>query len=162
VLLGACWLVRKGEGELRESGYRLIPYLSIGLFIFLIVVFGYALAVDLRVISRWLERPYLFIFPAIGAVAAIVLALSVRGRRDELPFYMVSLIFAAAFGTLAISFWPYMIPFSITVEEAAAPHSSLAFMFWGAGLFVFPLMLIYTVISYSVFRGKVASSGSGY
>jgi cytochrome d ubiquinol oxidase subunit II len=161
-LLGACWLVRKSEGELRESAYRLIPYLSIGLFIFLIVVFGYALAVDLRVIGRWLERPYLFIFPAIGAVAAIVLALSVRGRRDGSPFYMVSLIFAAAFGTLAISFWPYMIPFSITVEEAAAPHSSLAFMFWGAGLFVFPLMLIYTAISYSVFRGKVASSGSGY
>jgi cytochrome d ubiquinol oxidase subunit II len=161
-LLGACWLARKSEGELRESAYRLIPYLSIGLFIFLIVVFGYALAVDLRVISRWLDRPYLFIFPAIGAVAAIVLALSVRGRRDGPPFYMVSLIFAAAFGTLAISFWPYMIPFSITVEEAAAPHSSLAFMFWGAGLFVFPLMLIYTVISYSVFRGKVASSSSGY
>jgi cytochrome d ubiquinol oxidase subunit II len=161
-LLGACWLVRKSEGDLRESAYRLIPYLSIGLFIFLIVVFGYALAVDLRVISRWLERPYLFIFPAIGAVAAIVLALSVRGRRDGPPFYMVSLIFAAAFGTLAISFWPYMIPFSITIEDAAAPHSSLAFMFWGEGLFVFPLMLIYTVISYSVFRGKVASSGSGY
>jgi hypothetical protein len=31
-----------------------------------------------------------------------------------------------------------MIPFSITIEEAAAPHSSLAFMFWGEGLFVFP------------------------
>jgi hypothetical protein len=28
-------------------------------------------------------------------------------------------------------------------------------MFWGEGLFVFPLMLLYTVISYSVFRGKV-------
>ena len=84
-------------------------------------------------------------------------------RDDKEPFAaMVSLIFAAAFGTLAISFWPYMIPFSITIAEAAAPHSSLAFMFWGAGLFVFPLMLIYTAISYSVFRGKVASSGSGY
>jgi cytochrome d ubiquinol oxidase subunit II len=161
-LLGACWLVRKSEGELRESAYRLIPYLSIGLFVFLIVVFGYALAENLRVISRWLERPYLFVFPAIGAVAAIILALSVRTRRDGLPFYMVSLIFIAAFGTLAISFWPYMIPFSITIAEAAGPHSSLAFMFWGAGLFVFPLMLIYTVISYSVFRGKVGSSESSY
>ena len=49
-----------------------------------------------------------------------------------------------------------------SIAEAAAPHSSLAFMFRGAGLFVFPLMLIYTAISYSVFRGKVASSGSGY
>jgi cytochrome d ubiquinol oxidase subunit II len=161
-LLGACWLVRKSQGELRESAYRLIPYLSIGLFVFLIVVFGYALAENLRVISRWLERPYLFVFPAIGAVAAIILALSVRTRRDGLPFYMVSLIFIAAFGTLAISFWPYMIPFSITIAEAAGPHSSLAFMFWGAGLFVFPLMLIYTVISYSVFRGKVGSSESSY
>jgi len=161
-LLGACWLVRKSEGELRESAYRLIPYLSIGLFVFLMVVFGYALAENLRVISRGLERPYLFVFPAIGAVAAIVLALSVRTRRDGLPFYMVSLIFVAAFGTLAISFWPYMIPFSITVTEAAAPHSSLAFMFWGAGLFVFPLMLVYTAISYSVFRGKIGPSESHY
>jgi cytochrome d ubiquinol oxidase subunit II len=47
-----------------------------------------------------------------------------------------------------------MIPFSITIDEAAAPHSSLAFMFWGAGLVVFPLMLLYTVIGYRVFRGK--------
>jgi cytochrome bd ubiquinol oxidase subunit II len=154
-LLGACWLVRKSEGQLREFAYRLIPHLAIGLLVFLVVVFAYALAVDLRVIGRWLERPYLFVFPAIGIVAAIVLAGSVRTRRDGMPFYMVALMFAAAFGTLAISFWPYMIPFSITVEQAAAPHTSLAFMFWGEGLFIFPLMLLYTVISYSVFRGKI-------
>jgi cytochrome bd ubiquinol oxidase subunit II len=41
-------------------------------------------------------------------------------------------IFVSAFGTLALSFWPYMIPFVITIDEAASPHSSLAFMFWGA------------------------------
>ncbi|MBO0718849.1 MAG: cytochrome d ubiquinol oxidase subunit II, partial [Rhizobiales bacterium] len=75
---------------------------------------------------------------------------------------MVAVIFVAAFGTLAISFWPYMIPFSITIEQAAAPHSSLAFMFWGEGLFVFPLMLLYTVISLTVFRGKVAASADHY
>jgi hypothetical protein len=68
----------------------------------------------------------------------------------------------AAFGTLAISFWPYIIPFVLTIEEAAAPQSSLAFMFWGEGLFVFPLMLLYTAISYGVFRGKVRSTESNY
>jgi len=113
-------------------------------------------------VHRWLERPYLFIFPAIAALAAVVLAASVRSRRDGPPFYMAALIFAAAFGTLAISFWPYMIPFSITIAEAAAPHSSLAFMFWGEGLFVFPLMLLYTVISYTVFRGKVRPTAGHY
>jgi cytochrome d ubiquinol oxidase subunit II len=59
---------------------------------------------------------------------------------------------------LAISFWPYMIPYVITVGEAAAPHSSLAFMFWGEGIFVYPLMLIYTAISYWVFRGKIRAA----
>jgi cytochrome bd ubiquinol oxidase subunit II len=161
-LLGACWLVRKCEAEIRETAYRLIPYLAIGLFVFLVVVFAYALAENLRVVGRWLERPYLFVFPVIGAVAAVVLAVSVRRRRDGAPFPMVATIFAAAFGTLAISFWPYMIPFSITIDQAAAPHSSLAFMFWGEGLFVFPLMLVYAAISYRVFRGKVASTSTHY
>jgi cytochrome bd ubiquinol oxidase subunit II len=161
-LLGACWLVRKCADEVRDAAYRLIPSLSIGLLLFLIVVFAYALVENFRIMSRWLERPYLFVFPAIGIVAAIVLAASVRQRRDEPPYYMVVLIFAAAFGTLAISFWPYMIPFTITVEDAAAPHSSLAFMFWGEGLFVFPLMLVYTAVSYSVFRGKVRTAFGNY
>ena len=161
-LLGACWLVKKAEGDVRDRAYRLIPYLSVGLLLFLFVVFAYALAENLRVTHRWLERPYLFAFPAIGVIAAIALAYSVRARRDGVPYYMVALMFAAAFGTLAISFWPYMIPFSITIAEAAAPHSSLAFMFWGEGLFVFPLMLLYTAIGYTVFRGKVKPTAGHY
>jgi cytochrome d ubiquinol oxidase subunit II len=54
-----------------------------------------------------------------------------------------------------------MIPFVITIDEAAAPQSSLTFMFWG-GAVVFPLMLIYTVISYHVFRGKIGIATGHY
>ena len=161
-LLGAGWLVRKSDREVRDAAYSLIPALAIGLLIFLIAVFAYALVKNLQVMGRWLERPYLFVFPAIGALAAIRLALSIQRRDDRRPFTMVAMIFAAAFGTLAISFWPYMIPFSITVADAAAPHASLAFMFWGEGLFVFPLMLVYTAISYRVFKGKISPTSGHY
>jgi cytochrome bd ubiquinol oxidase subunit II len=103
------------------------------------------------------------IFPSFTiGLAAVALAASVRYRRDRLPFHMVALIFIAAFGTIAISFWPYMIPFSIAIAEAAAPRSSLAFMFWGAGLFVFPLMLLSTIVSYTVFRGRAKSPEGPY
>ena len=91
-----------------------------------------------------------------------MLTFSVRYRRDDLPFPMVVVIFIVAFGTLAISFWPYIIPFALTIEEAAAPQSSLTFMFWGEGLFVFPLLLLYTAISYGVFRGKVRTTEGHY
>jgi cytochrome bd ubiquinol oxidase subunit II len=156
-LLGACWLVRKSEGDVREDAYHLIPLLSLALLGFLIVVFAYALGEKLPIMSRWIESPYLFFFPAIGVFSAMVLALSVQRHQDELPFVMVTLIFVAAFCTLAISFWPYMIPFAVTIEQAAAPHSSLTFMFWFAGIIVFPLMLVYTAISLTVFKGKVKS-----
>ena len=161
-LLGATWLVRKCEAGTREAAYRQIPYLSLALLVFLAIVFVYALGAHLQIMHRWIDRPLLFVFPAIGAIAAVMLAKSLRQRRDAWPFHMVGLIFLSAFGTLAISFWPYMIPFVITVEEAASPHSSLAFMFWGAGLFVFPLILIYTVVNYTVFRGKVRVDSDHY
>jgi cytochrome d ubiquinol oxidase subunit II len=161
-LLGSCWLVHKCHGDVREFGYRLIPPLSLALLLFLVAVFGFALIEHLRVRNRWLERPYLFVFPAIGMVAAILLAASLQRRTDRAPFRIVAIVFAAAFGTLALSFWPYMIPFSITIEDAAAPRSSLAFMFWGAGLFVFPLMLLYTATNYSVFRGRVRPDANHY
>src|SRR4029077_2335970 len=91
----------------------------------------------------------------IGAMATVLFAFSVQYRWDEVPFLMVTVIFMCAFGTLALSFWPYMIPFVLTIEESAAQQSSLAFLFWGEGVFVFPLMLFYIAISSSVFRGKV-------
>jgi cytochrome bd ubiquinol oxidase subunit II len=160
-LLGACWLAKKCESEVRDVAHRQIPILAVGVLAFLVVVFAYALAENLPILHRWIDRPYLFVFPAVGAVAATVLALSILRHNDHWPFYMVALIFMSAFGTLALSFWPYMIPSVITIDEAAAPQSSLVFMFWGCGLIVFPLMLIYTVVSYTVFRGKVRDS-AGY
>jgi cytochrome d ubiquinol oxidase subunit II len=161
-LLGACWLVKKCEAEVRDAAYWQIRYLAIGLLVFLIVVFVFALTAHLQVMGSWQERPYLLVFPLIGVIAMARLAYGIVWQRDGVPFAMVALTFAAAFGTLAISFWPYMIPFSITVGDAAAPHSSLAFMFWGAGLFVFPLMLIYAAINYRVFHGKVRPDAGHY
>jgi cytochrome d ubiquinol oxidase subunit II len=88
--------------------------------------------------------------------------LGVRRRRDTLPFAAIVVLFVCAYAMLAISFWPYMIPFSLTVHAAAAPHASLAFMFWGAGLVVYPLMLVYTACSYAVFNGKVEPASEHY
>ena len=80
---------RGGSPPYPVSGDRL-------LVVFLVVVFAYAVSANLQGMRRSLERPYLFIFPAIGVVAALVAAESVRNRRDGVPFHMVALIFVAA------------------------------------------------------------------
>ena len=154
-LLGAGWLVLKCEGSLRERAYGLLTPLTVAVLSFLAMAFVYALALNLRIMDRWLDRPFLFLFPAVGVVASVMLIRGIKDRRDRQPFFMTVLIFLAAFGTLAVSFWPYMIPFAITIDQAASPPASLRFMFWGAGLFVTPLTLIYTAIVYRVFHGKL-------
>jgi cytochrome bd ubiquinol oxidase subunit II len=71
--------------------------------------------------GRWTERPYLLIFPITAALAAIVLAASVRYRRDNLPFPMVVVIFVSAFGTLAISSCQHKIEFSFLNGNLMVP-----------------------------------------
>jgi cytochrome d ubiquinol oxidase subunit II len=154
-LLGASWLVVKAKGEVQQRAARLVPWLTAGVLVFLALAFAQALAEDFRIMQRWLERPYLFLFPAIGLVAALRLLRGMRRAHDAMPLAMTALIFAMAFGTLAVSFWPDMVPFNLSIGQAAAPRESLSFMFWGAGLFILPLVLIYNVIAYRVFAGKL-------
>jgi cytochrome d ubiquinol oxidase subunit II len=135
------------RARIRDTAYRLIPYLSLR---------------AARLPGRRVRlRPYLFVFPVIGALATAVLAASVRHRLDGPPVIMVAL-FSLPHLRRSQSRSGLHDPFTITVAEAAAPHSTLAFMFLGAGLFVFPLMLLYTAISLSVFRGKIRATADHY
>ena len=159
-LVGACWLLGKTEGEVRDFGYRMAPRLLVALGIFLVIAFVHAWAIDLPVMHRWVDRPWLAVLPLIGALGAGGLFYGIWTRSDRMPFLMAALIFLTAFATLAASFLPYMVPFSITIDEAAAPASSLRFLFWGAGLVVFPVTLTYTAVVYFIFRGKVSEAAA--
>ena len=161
-LIGACWLAGKSEGRTRDFGYRLLPGLAMALLAFLAMSLGFSLYRHLQVMHRWVERPELAVFPLAGLLAAAGLGWGWKTRRDKVLFPCAATIFASAFGTLAASFLPYMVPFTITVEQAAAPQASLAFMFWGAGIIVLPLTLLYTGAVYFIFRGKVVDDGETY
>jgi cytochrome bd ubiquinol oxidase subunit II len=154
-LLGSTWLVGKADGSLHDRAWTYTKIALAGVFLILAAIFTWSVIDNLRILRLWTERPYLLVFPAIGLFGAVVLLGSIHKRRDSTCFATSALIFLAAFGTLAVSFWPYMIPFTVTIYEAAAPPSSLAFMFWGEGVFVLPLTLVYTAVVYRAFRGKV-------
>jgi cytochrome bd ubiquinol oxidase subunit II len=78
-----------------------------------------------------------------------------RRSRDGGLSNFTAVFFVAALLTLAVMFWPYMIPYTVTVGSAAAPETSLSLLFWGAGVFVLPVIVIYTGLVYWLFRGKL-------
>lgn len=156
-MMGACWITGKADGALRDFSYRVLPGLMAALAAFLVAVFVWSVEIRLPVLGRWMERPLLLLCPLVGFLALAGMALAVWRRSDRILFPCGALIFLAAFATLAGSFLPYMLPFSLTVWQAASPHASLAFLFWGAGVFVLPLTLVYTLVVYFIFRGKLVS-----
>ena len=62
-LVGSCWLARKTSGVLRGFAMRVLPRLVAALLIFLAVAFVHALLLNLAVLQRWIERPFLVLFP---------------------------------------------------------------------------------------------------
>jgi cytochrome d ubiquinol oxidase subunit II len=158
-LLGACWLIHKTEGEIRDFGYAVMPAILAGLAAFLALAAVLLFALHMRVAGAWFERPYLLIPLGIGGLAGAALVFGVWKRIDRLPLPATAIMFVAAFATMVGSVLPYIVPFSVTIEEAAAPHESLKFLFWGAGVVVLPVTLIYTAAVYYVFRGKVQPQG---
>jgi cytochrome d ubiquinol oxidase subunit II len=99
-------------------------------------------------------RTWVLVFPVIGVLALAVIVVGAARSRDVLPFAMTAVFFFASFLGLGAMFWPYMIPYSITVASAAAPDASLRFLFYGAVL-VLPVIAAYTIGVYLVFHGKV-------
>lgn len=158
MLMGAGWLAYKTQLGVQRRAFRLLPRLLIGVLVFLAAAFVAAVRLDLPVLDRWAGHPAMLIVPAIGGVAAILLAAGAALRRPLLPFLAALLLFASAFGTLALSFYPYMIPYAITAAQAAAPSSSQTFLFWGAGVVILPLTLAYTLAVYLLFKGRVVPS----
>jgi len=156
-LLGAGWLVLKSEGDLRDWAYRRIPWLVGGvvavLFVAFTITFDYSILARNYLYARW----WGLMFPSLGALALANAVMGARLRRDGMPFAMSVLFFVAAFLSLAVMFWPYLIPYSVTLAGAAAPDASLKFLFYG-GIVVLPVIAVYTIGLYWVFRGKVRAA----
>ena len=161
--LGSTWLVLKTEDRLRDRAYALSWWL---LFAMLGAIGAVSLVTPLLSIhysQRWFAWPNIIATAPVplAVVAVTVLLLgSLAKRQDTRPFFLALALFALSYAGLGISMYPYIVPQSITIWQAASPRDSQLFLLVGVS-FLIPLILAYTGWSYWVFRGKV-KAGSGY
>ena len=98
--------------------------------------------------------------PLLLAYATWQLWTGLRDENHYRPFLATVAIFVLSYIGLGVSFFPNLVPPSLTITDAAAPDSSLKFLLVGAAVLI-PMILAYTAYSYWVFRGKVRP-GDGY
>jgi cytochrome bd ubiquinol oxidase subunit II len=162
-LLGATWLVMKTEGKLQQDARRWALVALYGVLAFIVMVSLWTPMLHARIAERWFTLPntfYLALVPLVTAVIAFATWRALRSDSDYVPFIGAMGLFAMCYLGLGISLFPYIVPYAVTLWDAAAVPSTQAFLLIGT-LFLLPIIFMYIGWSYYVFRGKV-SADVGY
>ena len=160
--IGACWLILKTDGALQEKA---VEWAKGGIFGLMLGIAAVSIATPLvspRIFEKWFTFPeFLLLLPLplmsgalIGLLWLLLRRLPAPGDRYAwLPFTISIGLFVLAFFGLAYSFYPYVVPEKLTIYEAASAPESLFIILVGTA-FVLPMIGAYTILAYTVFRGK--------
>ncbi len=163
-LLGACWLNLKTVGKVQNQARNLARVLGFVTVGFIGVVSLWTPFLEQEYFTRWFAWPHMLevaIIPVLVIGFVLMLGKELYNEsNDWMPFVLTLGLFGLCFLGLGVCMWPYVIPTSVTLTEAASPFKSQLFMFVGAVVLV-PLILSYTAFAYWVFRGKI-KHGEGY
>jgi len=168
LLIGSCWLLAKTEGALQQRAIGWAKMAVWGTAAAMAWISAATPFVSERIFNAWFAWPnVLLLAPVPIAAVALILGLSkllnntdsegsktswIETRRVWWPFVMTSCLFVLAFLGLAYSFFPYVVPESLTVWEAAAARDSLFIILIGTCV-TLPMIVAYSVFAYWVFRG---------
>ena len=161
--LGATWLIMKTEGAVAERARRQARFLLLAVLVCMGVVSLWTPLAFERIAARWFSLPnFLFLWwvPAATALVAFAAWRSLATGRERMPFLAAIALFLLGYFGLLISNYPYVIPPSVTIWQAASAPATQLFMLVGA-LIMLPIILGYMIFVYAIFSGKLRE-GEGY
>ena len=164
-LLGATWLILKTDGLTAQLGRRAAR-------VALPITLGFIALVSIwtpiqfsHIGERWFSWPniaYLWPVPILTALLAFGVWRHIEHGPEYRPFAFSVALFLLAFLGLGISLWPYAVPYTATLWQAASSPPTLVFIGIGTAI-ILPVVLAYGAFAFWVFRGKVgADTGYGH
>ena len=160
--IGATWIILKTDGALQQKA---VGWARGGIWGVVLGMAAISLATPMvspRIFDKWFSVPEFFLLlplPLMAGGLIVLLWMLLRqlpladDRLSWAPFTVTTLLFALGFFGMAYSFYPYVVPETLTVYEAASAPESLIIILVGT-LFVLPMIGGYSVLSYFIFRGK--------
>ena len=163
---GANWIIFKTNSALNEKLKRVVFRLNIALVILVTISLLVWHIIEPRPFHNFIETPWLWLFPIITFTGLFGLFKVRSFKKDGTGFLFSSLFLLGGFTSTAASIFPNLLPSSnginpsLTIQNVAAPEYGLSV---GINWFVLAvvLVIIYMVIQYRVFKGKMDDVGYG-
>ncbi|MES1964363.1 cytochrome d ubiquinol oxidase subunit II [Psychrobacter sp. AH5] len=155
-LLGSTWLIIKTEHKLQVWARKVSGWLLSALVVAMIVVTVFMYFSDINALEGWFSFPgllYLAPMPIIVVLLFFLMRKDLTGEREYRPFLLTVALFLMGYIGVCFAIFPYIVPYQMTIYEAAAADTSLSFMLIGAAIML-PIILSYTAFAYYTFKGK--------
>ena len=108
--------------------------------------------------TLWFSSPNIYMLlpvPLVTLAMFVTLWRDLRRQREYRPFFLSVGLFLMGYIGLGISLWPYVVPFEVTIWQAAAAPESQSLLLVGTALML-PVVLGYVGYCYYLFRGKAS------
>jgi cytochrome bd ubiquinol oxidase subunit II len=159
--LGVGWLRLKGEDATRAFARSYQRWLPLVFLVLTIMSGVIAATIQPNLAVSWRDHR-IALSVCILVFTGCALGIAWFARRndadDRIGFALALAMMLSGVVALGLSFFPYVVPFRITLWDAASGPSTLAFLLIGA-LVVTPVILTYTAFAYRVFRGRTPADG---
>jgi cytochrome d ubiquinol oxidase subunit II len=156
-LLGSTWLIMKTHDDTQVWARKVASYVLGVVLLAMAVVSASMPFMDERIYNLWFVLPNFYVLGLIPLFTGVLFIMLwrdiVAAKREVRPFFLSIGIFLMGFLGLAISIYPWVIPYQYNIWQAAAATTSLSLLLVGTAIFL-PVILGYTAYSYYVFRGK--------
>jgi cytochrome d ubiquinol oxidase subunit II len=164
---GAIYMTLKSEGVHRErmSAYAGKAWTGVTVLYF-ITTFATVFTSPF-LFEGVFKNPLVWLFLIIVFAAVLYIPMGLKAKRYGYTFIASSALIAAMVGLTAVSLFPRLVPSSInlanslTIYNASSTERTLSTMFIIA-LIGMPLVIIYTIFIYRVFKGKVVINNDSY
>ncbi|WP_027137574.1 cytochrome d ubiquinol oxidase subunit II [Gaetbulibacter saemankumensis] len=163
---GANWIIFKTNSELNLKLKTVVYRLNLILLLLVIISILIWHIIDPKPFRNFLDMPWLWIFPIITITGLTGLFRINQFKKDGLGFLFSSLFLFGGITTTVASIFPALLPSTnkinpdLTLYNMAADHYGLSV---GMNWFIVAaiLVIIYFIIQYKVFKGKMDNIGYG-
>jgi cytochrome bd ubiquinol oxidase subunit II len=158
-VLGAGWLKLKSNMSLQHFASGSLRVSAPAFAVFFGIACIYAVRIQPGVRAQWASHGIaLACLVGLFVIAAGTLTVLPKKNRNALPFSLGLLLFVVGIAGTALIVFPEIVPFSVSVWDAASPSASQGLVMIGAAC-VTPVVLAYSAFAYWIFRGKTPENG---
>ncbi len=160
-MLGSAYLVTRTGGETQARSWLLLRVCALCALTMFAVITILMPVVPTPIYHMWVQSPRIYSVPffLLAGMLSFIMLISVSSsQKNARATYSWAIIAAlSAVGELIAAIFPYFIPFSVSIYDAASSTTSLVFMLYGVGV-VLPIIIVYNVYVRRVFGVRKDSS----